>query len=183
MGLASLFTIFVFMQTQVSQEVLRILAYAKEEAMRTGDYSISPDHFLLGILRHRENDACRILQEEMKNCVEGSIFRPRHISWGEADTINFSRSAQNTLNLCIVEATIAASDRIIATHLLLAISSSSGSASLKYLKSLGIDHSSISAYAKKAGLLCAKKVDVNEAGQNHPVSILKIISSPDRIAS
>ena len=177
------------MQTQVSQEVLRILAYAKEEAMRTGDYSISPDHFLLGILRHRDNDACRILQElgvdleEMKNCVEGSIFRPRHISWGEADTINFSRSAQKTLNLCIVEATIAASDRIIATHLLLAISSSSGSASIKYLKSLGIDHSSISAYAKKAGLLCAKKVDVNEAGQNHPVSILKIISSPDRMAS
>ena len=61
------------MQTQVSQEVLRILAYAKEEAMRTGDYSISPDHILLGILRHTDNDACRILEalgvdlEEMKN--------------------------------------------------------------------------------------------------------------------
>ena len=177
------------MQTQVSQEVLRILAYAKEEAMRTGDYSISPDHILLGILRHADNDACRILEalgvdlEEMKNCVEGSIFRPKHISWGEADTINFSRSAQNTLNLCIVEATIAASDRILATHLLLAISRSAGSASIKYLKSVGLDHSIISAYAKKAGLLCARKVDPDEACSGHPVSILKIISSPEKIAS
>ena len=177
------------MQTQVSQEVLRILAYAKEEAMRTGDYSISPDHILLGILRHADNDACRILEalgvelDEMKNCIEGSIFRPKHISWGEADTISFSRSAQNTLNLCIVEATIAASDRIIATHLLLAISSSSGSASIKYLKSLALDHSVISAYARKAGLLCAKKVDLSGTGAGHPISILKIISSPEKIAS
>ena len=183
MGLASLFTIFVFMQTQVSHEVLRILAYAKEEAMRTGDYSISPDHILLGILRHADNDACRTLAslgvdlDEMKNCVEGSIFRPKHIAYSEGDDrLVFSRSAQNTLNLCIVEATIASSDSIIATHLLLAISSSSGSASLKYLKSLGIDHSVLMSYLKKENLLCAKKVD-------YTVSILKIISSPDKIAS
>lgn len=178
------------MQTQVSQEVLKILSYARDEAMRTGDYSISPDHILLGILRHADNDAARALSAlgidlaEMKTAIESSLFRPKSISYSESDRITFSRSAQNTLNLTIVEATMASSDRIIAIHLLLAIANSSGSASLQYLKSFGIDHSKISAYAKANELVRAKKIDMADNSKAaHPISILKIISSPGKIAS
>ena len=177
------------MQTQVSQELLKIISYARDEAMRTGDYSISTDHLLLGILRHADNDACATLKAlgvdlaELKSTVEGSLFRPSGIAYGEADKLSFSRSAQNTLNLCIIEATMAGADKIFATHLLLAIAGSSGSVGLGYLKSMGLDHSSLSAHMKRSGLLSARSGDSQESPAAGSMSILRIISSPDKIAS
>lgn len=177
------------MQTQVSGELLKIITYARDEAMRTGDYSISTDHLLLGVLRHADNDACASLKglgvdlAELKSTVEGALFRPSGISYGEADRLTFSRSAQNTLNLCIVEATIAGADRIFATHLLLAIAGSSGSTGLQYLKTLGVDHAALSSYMKKNDLLRARRIDPSEEVPQHPLSILRIISSPDKITS
>ena len=178
------------MQTQVSQELLKIISYARDEAMRTGDYAITTDHLLLGILRHGDNDACASLKAlgvdlaELKSTVEGSLFRPSGIAYSEADKLSFSRSAQNTLNLCIIEATMSGADKIFATHLMLAIAGSSGSAGLGYLKSMGLDHSALSAYMKQNGLLAAKSVDEEEkVAAAHPMSILRIISSPDKIVS
>lgn len=177
------------MQTLVSQELLKIISYARDEAMRTGDYAISTDHLLLGILRHADNDACTSLKAlgvdlaELKTTVEGSLFRPTGIAYSEADKLSFSRSAQNTLNLCIIEATMAGADKIFATHLMLAIAGSSGSVGLGYLKAMGIDHSSLSAYMKGNGLLSARSVDDQENAAARGMSILRIISSPDKIAS
>ena len=178
------------MQTQVSQELLKIISYARDEAMRTGDYAISTDHLLLGILRHSDNDACTCMKAlgvdlaELKQTVEGSLFRPSGIAYSEADKLSFSRSAQNTLNLCIIEATMSGADKIFSTHLLLAIAGSSGSVGLGYLKSLGLDHAALSEYMKKNGLLAARSVDAEEReAAARPMSILRIISSPDKIAS
>lgn len=178
------------MQTQVSQELLKIISYARDEAMRTGDYSITTDHLLLGILRHSDNDACASLKAlgvdlaELKVAIEGSIFRPSGIAYHEADKLSFSRSAQNTLNLCIIEATMSGADKIFSTHLLLAIAASSGSVGLGYLKSIGLNHSVLSDYLRKNGLLAAKSVDAEEnSAASQPMSILRIISSPDKIAS
>lgn len=178
------------MQTQVSQELLKIITYARDEAMRTGDYCITTDHLLLGILRHADNDACRTLEAlgvdlpELKRTVEGGLFRPSGIAFGEADRLTFSRSAQNTLNLCIVEATMAGADKIFSSHLLLAIAGSSGSISLGYLKAMGLSHAALSDYMKKNDLLRARKLEPeSEAAPRHPVSILRIIDSPDKIVS
>ena len=178
------------MQTRVSQELLKIITYARDEAMRTGDYCITTDHLLLGIIRHEDNDACRSLSAlvvdlpELKRTVEGGLFRPSGIAYGEADRLTFSRGAQNTLNLCIVEATMAGADKIFSTHLLLAVAGSSGSISLGYLKAMGIDHAALSAYMKKNDLLRARKVEPESgAGAQHPVSILRIIGSPDKLVS
>ena len=191
LGENNLFFLILFrMQTQVSQELLKIISYARDEAMRTGDYSITTDHLLLGILRHSDNDACASLKAlgvdlaELKVAIEGSIFRPSGIAYHEADKLSFSRSAQNTLNLCIIEATMSGADKIFSTHLLLAIAASSGSVGLGYLKSMGLNHSVLSDYLRKNGLLAAKSVDAEEnSAASQPMSILRIISSPDKIAS
>lgn len=178
------------MQTQVSQELLKVLSYAVEEAMRTGDLSIGTDHLLLGLLRHRDNDACRALEAlgvdlaDFKLSVESAIFRPDSIAFGHKDEVIFSRSARNTINLCIVEASIAESAKIIPVHLLLAISASASSASLSYLKAVGLDHSRIRAYLKENDLLKARIVKIKGSPEkNHPLNILTIMSSPDKICS
>ena len=50
------------MQLQVSEDLNKIIAYAREEAMRTGSYGIGPDHLFLGFIRHEDNTAFRSLQ-------------------------------------------------------------------------------------------------------------------------
>ncbi len=177
------------MQTQVSQEVISILSYAREEACRAGDKAITTDHILLGILRHKDNQAYRTLVElgidpsQMKAHLEKNIFKPQSIPYAESLDVVFSRNAQNTLNLSIIEASMALSEKIIPVHLLLAICASAGSKSLEYLKEHGLDHSKVKSYLKENNLLKARVIKKTEEGKTSPVNILRIISSPEKIAS
>ena len=38
------------MEIKVTEELNRIINYAREEAMRTGSYGIGPDHLMLGLI-------------------------------------------------------------------------------------------------------------------------------------
>ena len=49
------------MEIKFSLEFTTVLSYAREEAMRTGSYSIAADHLLLAGIRHRDNAACEAL--------------------------------------------------------------------------------------------------------------------------
>lgn len=177
------------MQTILSQEALNILAYSKEESMRAGDYAISTDHIMLGIIRHKDNNACRVLAalgidiERMKSELEKRIFRRNSIPYGDNDKITFARSAQNTLNISIVEATISGADRIVPAHLLLAVAASSGCQSVVYLKEHGIDHAALNACMKEHDMLSVKIIKTGQSSANHPVSILTIISSPNKLVN
>ncbi len=43
--------------------VQKILQYAIEEAIKTGHDTVTPDHFMLGIIRHRDNSFCKLLED------------------------------------------------------------------------------------------------------------------------
>ena len=87
------------MQIQISEELNGIIKYAREEAMRTGSYGIGPDHLFLGIIRHEDNNAFRIIQAlgtepaDLRHFIDGRIFTNEAIPFAEADHINFSRQA------------------------------------------------------------------------------------------
>ncbi len=49
------------MEAKFSQKIKDVLSYSKEEAMRLGNSSIGPEHFLLGILREGDGIAMEIL--------------------------------------------------------------------------------------------------------------------------
>ena len=177
------------MQTQVSQDIISILAYSKEEAMRTGDYVITTDHLLLGILRHKDNGAYYALTElginpdELKGFLEKKLFHPHSLPYSEENKIAFSRSARNALNLSIIEAHIAQSEKIIPAHLLLAILASSESNCLTYFKERGLDHTVVKNYLKEHGRLQAKVVKETSVSSNAPVSILRLIDTPGKTVS
>ena len=84
------------MQGPVSNDLKIILNYAREEAVRLGSYSISPDHLFLGILRHRNCDAVRILKElgaplpEIKKNLEALIARPEVIPFERTEEVEIS---------------------------------------------------------------------------------------------
>lgn len=170
---------------------MKILSYARDEAMRTGEAAVGTDHLMLGLLRHADNDACKALEalgvslQDLKQSIEGSVFKSRSLSFSEAEHMVFARNAQNTLNLTVIEASMAGAADIRSGHLLLAISSSAGSAAQIYLNSVGATHAAISERMKADGTLVSKVIDpekTKEAGAK-TVSILKILSTPDKICS
>ncbi|MBR1706572.1 MAG: ATP-dependent Clp protease ATP-binding subunit [Bacteroidales bacterium] len=147
------------MQIQISEQLNGIIKYAREEAMRTGSYGIGPDHLFLGIIRHEENSAFRVLQglgmepARLKEFIDGRIFTNETIPYSEIDHINFSRQAQNVLSITVMEATRLKSPEAGAHHLLLALCRTTESYGQACLRANGIDYGRLLAYMEDEGLL------------------------------
>ena len=115
------------MPLQVSEDLNKIIAYAREEAMRTGSYGIGPDHLFLGVIRHEENAAFSTLQHlgvepaDLKSFIDQRIFTNETIPYEQIDHISFSRQAQNVLSITVMEAARLKSATARSEHLLLAL--------------------------------------------------------------
>ncbi len=127
------------MEIRISSDLSRILQYARDEAMRTGYLAIDADHLMLGILRHRANDACRVLSslsldpDEMKSWIDARIFRSSSIPFSALEDLSVSRVAQNVISMSALEALKAGAGEVLPCHLLLALSRSAGTATAEYL--------------------------------------------------
>jgi len=147
------------MQLQVSEDLNRIIAYAREEAMRTGSYGIGPDHLFLAIIRHEENAAFSSLQSlgveptDLKTFIDQRIFTNETIPYEQIDHISFSRQAQNVLSITVMEATRLKSLAARPEHLLLALCRTTESYGQVYLRNHGIDYGRLLAYMEDEGML------------------------------
>ena len=147
------------MEIKISDELNGIISYAREEAMRTGSYGIGPDHLFLGIIRHVDNlayetlDGLDVSPSDIKKFIDSKIFTNEHIPYSELGNITFSRAAQNTLSLTVMEATRLGSREASSQHLLLALCRTTGSYGQAYLRNLGIDYSRLLSYMEKNGML------------------------------
>ena len=140
---------------QLTEEIRTILEYSREEAMRTGCRAISPEHLLLGILRHGNNSAVDFLTraglspEVVKSEVEKRVFRDEPIPYGEAENVGFTRSALTASSMAIMEA-IKDGDDVRSIHLLAALCDTPAEWCGKYLRSQGLDIRVIRSYSKKS---------------------------------
>ena len=159
------------MEIKVTEELNRIINYAREEAMRTGSYGIGPDHLFLGIIRHDENPACNALRglgadtDSMKRFIDSRIFTNEHIPYAELENITFSRASQNVLSLTIMEASRLKCQTAGAQHLLLALSRATGSYGVSYLRNIGVDYGRILTWLEKNGLL-TNKIETGDDGDD-----------------
>ena len=162
------------MQLQVSEDLNRIISYAREEAMRTGSYGIGPDHLFLGIIRHEENTAFRCLQHlgvepaDLKTFIDQRIFTNETIPYEQIDHISFSRQAQNVLSITVMEASRLKSPAACPEHLLLALCRTTECYGQVYLRSHGIDYGRLLAYMEDEGLLQAKPSSQEEQPTQGP---------------
>ncbi len=161
------------MEIKISDELNAIINYARQEAMRTGNYGIAPDHLFLGILRHEENIACHVLAsldtdlEEFKQFIDSRIFTNESIPYSEADHITFSRGAQNVLSITVLEASRAGSRIASSQHLLLALCRSTGGYGITYLRDIGIDYRRIADFLEKNGMLVSDNDEENPDRQGN----------------
>ena len=125
------------MRLRFSDKMHDVLGFTAEEALRTGWRAAGVDHLMLGLLRHRDNDACRALTEsgidpgDLKRSLDEHLFRPEPLNFGEPETVHPTRAAAEVIRLSGYEALKHGSGTIRTVHLLLAISLSEGSATLR----------------------------------------------------
>lgn len=81
-------------------KINKIFSYAKEEAVKTGWMSITPDHFVLGIIRHGDNEACRFLEdhnistEQARRMILEKIDKGYAVPFNVTDSITVSHEMQ-----------------------------------------------------------------------------------------
>ena len=129
------------MQLQLSDELNDIITYSKEEAMRMGSYTISTDHLLLGIVRHRQNNATEALTklninlQELKTHIETNIQKSEIIPFENADRITLSKASENVLKIMFLESRAFGKTNPEPYHLLLSILRSQQGCAIEYMQS------------------------------------------------
>jgi ATP-dependent Clp protease ATP-binding subunit ClpC len=142
------------MNLQLSNELNEIISYSKEEAMRTGSYTLSTDHLILGILRHQDNSAFEMITrfginyKLLKKRIEDKLNSGEVIPFEESDRINLSRSAENALKIMYLEARSLEQGKPGPLHLLLAIMRADDSLSVEILKEHQITYEAIKSTLK-----------------------------------
>ena len=134
------------MEIKFSTDLQAILCYARDEAMRTGSYAIGADHIVLGMLRHRDNNACRILTacgidpDALKADIDAQLFEEQAIPWQDQDRIRPARTAAALVGGAAYEALKQGLHEISSTHLLLALSRHEKSIAAELLRSRQLDY-------------------------------------------
>ena len=137
------------MTVKFSPEMLTILGYARDEAMRTGSYGIGADHIVLGLLRHRDNNACRTLEacgvdaDALKAAVDAVVFAERAVPWEDRARVRPTRSAAALLSVAAYEMLRHGPGEILSTHFLLALVRSGHGAAVDYLHGKGLDYETL----------------------------------------
>ncbi len=134
------------MNLQLSNELNDILTYAKEEAMRLGNYTVSTDHLILGILRHRENItvetivALGINVADLKVHLENAVKAKEPIPVEKENMLSLSKASENALKIMFLEARSLHTIKPDSSHLFLAILRAQDGNAVQYLESMDITY-------------------------------------------
>ena len=143
------------MKIKFSQELLTILGYARDEAMRTGCYGIGADHIVLGLLRHRDNNACRALEacgidlEAFKEAIDERVFSDRAVPWHDQAQVRPTRAAAALMSAAAYEALKHDQYEILSSHFLLALLRSESNAAVEYLHGKGLCYDAVYALMRE----------------------------------
>ncbi len=138
-----------------SEEFLKVLEFSRDEAVRTGWHNISPDHIMLAILRHYDNDACRALQHcgvdtaLFKESIDSATFVSEPVPWEDRESVHLRESSVSMLQNASLEAARCHASRITPLHFLLAVSRKNGCYSHDWLDSIQL---SLRAIVEASGL-------------------------------
>ena len=137
------------MQLQPGNELNDILTYAKEEAMRLGNYTVSTDHLVLGILRHGENITVETLAylgvntAELKAYLEDAVKAKEQIPMDQENALSLSKASENALKVMYLEARSLHVVKPDSIHLLLAILRAQDGNAVQYLEEHNITYSKV----------------------------------------
>ena len=134
------------MDNQFSKQVIKILIYSKEEAIRLYNDYIGPEHLLLGIIRDGNNKAVDVIKDnlsidikELKSKVEDKLRNSNHPGPVSLD-ISLDEKSSSILKLSILESRLAKSTMPEIEHVLLAIVKQKNNLAAEILNDYNLDY-------------------------------------------
>ena len=153
----------------------KILSYAKEEAARLGNNTVTTDHLFLGILRDGDNDAIDTIKtfggnpDNIKAEIESVIGTQQYIPYDKASSVKVSKDIEDVYRNLSTELIECNADSPRMTHLLLAIIKESYNTVTPVLRRYGITHESVRNYVM-AGNISGKNVAKDEPAAAAPAA-------------
>ena len=151
----------------------KILSYAKEEAARLGNNTVTTDHLFLGILRDGDNDAIDTIKtfggnpDNIKAEIESVIGTQQYIPYDKAASVKVSKDIEDVYRNLSTELIECNADAPRMTHLLLAIIKESYNTVTPVLRRYGITHESVRNYVM-AGNIAGKETPKEEPAAAKP---------------
>jgi ATP-dependent Clp protease ATP-binding subunit ClpC len=151
----------------------KILSYAKEEAARLGNNTVTTDHLFLGILRDGDNDAIDTIKtfggnpDNIKAEIESVIGTQQYIPYDKASSVKVSKDIEDVYRNLSTELIECNADTPKMTHLLLAIIKESYNTVTPVLRRYGITHESVRNYVM-AGNIEGKATSKDEPAAAKP---------------
>lgn len=134
------------MDNQFSKQVMKVLIYSKEEAIRLYNDYIGPEHLLLGIIRDGNNKAVDLIREnlpvdikELKSRVEEKLLSANTSSTASLD-ITLDEKSSSIMKLSILESRLTKSDEPDVEHILLAIARQKNNYAAQILSDYNLDY-------------------------------------------
>lgn len=160
------------MEIKFSQELCTVIDYSRDEAMRTGSYGMGIEHLMLGILRQRDNDACRALSgigidpDALKDSIDKLVFHDNPVPYCDRQAVVPTKAAKAALSLAGFEALRFNIHSVRAVHLMLAICRNPLNAISGMLYSQGADYDTIMDFMHRHGMLEEAKGMVTPAPES-----------------
>ena len=137
------------MDARFTPRVRDIIGYSREEALRLGHNFIGIEHVLLGLLRHSEGNALRILQrleldlDELRKSVERGMEPPSATRPKDKESINLLKQVEKMLKITYLEAKLFKSQSIDTEHLLLSILKDEDNLATRTLRKFNVDYATV----------------------------------------
>lgn len=151
------------MEIKFSTDLQTILRYARDEAARTGSYGVDADHVVLGLLRHRDNEACRILSDAgmdldaFKRDIDAQVLGERPVPWQDQAQIRPTRGAAALVGGAAYEALKQGGHEIFPAHLLLALIRHEKSTAAELLRNRSFDYDRLFALMREQDYISSHK--------------------------
>lgn len=138
------------MATKFSPDMSMVLAFSKEEAERLLNSSVTPTHILLSMLRHKENNAVRVIRDlqidlqALKNRLEETTKESRMLIAPNIYDMDFDLEASRVIRLGVLEARLMKTDTVDTIHVLMAILKVDDCMASKVLEQMNVTYESLS---------------------------------------
>ncbi|MCB9184500.1 MAG: ATP-dependent Clp protease ATP-binding subunit [Flavobacteriales bacterium] len=137
------------MDAKFTPRVRDVITFSREEALRLGHNYIGIEHVLLGLIRHQEGNALRILQrlevdlDELRRTIEGGMEPPSATRPTDKESINLLKQVEKMLKITYLEAKLFKSHSIDTEHLLLSILKDEDNLATRTLRKFHVDYEAV----------------------------------------
>ncbi|MCQ2184847.1 MAG: ATP-dependent Clp protease ATP-binding subunit [Bacteroidales bacterium] len=141
------------MKLNVSMELMKAMDFARDEAMRTGSFSVGADHLMLGILREGTGPGCEALEslgvnlQEMKQFIDERIFTNEHVAYDQKENVTYSPQAHSVLSIAVLHGRRFARTQTTSLEVVMALCSAAGTVSRTFLQENGVNPERLGAFA------------------------------------